>query len=188
MSEFEGERPLTEIRTGRADYQVYENLMEHLEFENKNDLIAQIREAHVALDLGSGDGHSAVALSKFSPNLEEIVGVDATTDVNREVIGELPFRQERTYLNEFLKGNTTHFDIVLISGVPDHRIRKENYRKLAESVSPEGLVIETGETKLDDTEMGIYFDKAYTPKRKQMIGFKDAVWKKKIEAIESLTK
>lgn len=124
--------------------------------DNQPSIQATLTQARTLADFGSRLGNTATALCSFCANATQIHTVDFDTPIDRELKrqilsqGKRVIEHEQT-ITEFLQqaANNT-IDIVTIGAVPQHLLDKhQGYQNLHRAVTPNGLVLEFFDTKLD---------------------------------------
>lgn len=185
MADEMGERPLGEIRTGQAEFGIYQVLLEQLEDKDdtkSQEVLARAKEAKNALDLGSGSGESIKSLKENSPQLEIIDAVDRLmkpAENALKTVNPTEVTHYEQYINQFLSTPPHRYDLVVMSGVPDHNIKSETqYQKLADAIRDGGILVETGDTNLTEKEMQRHFDKILETKYSALF-VSNRIWQKK---------
>jgi trans-aconitate methyltransferase len=130
--------------------QTIEDNFSNLGFQNLLD------QVEVGIDLGCGRGKSTQALVDLCPNLKEVHAVDLLEEIlpddfnfGREVDLTTYTKLIGDFLKEASSGKITA-DLVLIASVPTHYIQ---YPDLSGTIKNGGLVIEIGDTYLDQDAM-----------------------------------
>jgi hypothetical protein len=118
--------------------------------------IPELRDSKVMVDLGCGrQCFTSRGLMPLCPNLERIYTVDK--NVFPEV--RLPFHirhfNHLTTMNKFLQTRKTlKADVIVIGSVPIHNLHKEDgYKNLYSRTQSGGIVIEIGDTNLNQESM-----------------------------------
>lgn len=177
------ETPIKEIKTGNFDPREYELIRMGLtETEGNENVIKSLDHVRNALDLGSGQGNSAIGITTLAPNVQEIETVDIAMSIWPWVIDDLKpikIHHHRMRINNFLKRNTAKFDLINLGSVPNHNIKTDaDYANLANACQTNGLVVESGETHLSNQQMQTDFNEVYYAPW-NFFPHRTRIWKKK---------
>jgi spermidine synthase len=124
------------------------------------DLARRIRDTKKALDLGSGLGGSVQNVVDHAQP-EEMHAVEAHPNRvkalknkrNLVLPENVKWVVHGAEINDFLENNEEEFDLINIANVPEHDHNIEEYKLLTGALAPGGVMIQTGDTQLNEEEL-----------------------------------
>ncbi|OGD76898.1 hypothetical protein A2368_02440 [Candidatus Collierbacteria bacterium RIFOXYB1_FULL_49_13] len=150
-------------RTDRKDFEesLHRDLLDDLmgvAAEKGYDTKGEMQEAKVVWDLGAGAGTGSVVLAELCPEAE-IWAVDPHQEVVTEVKKLERFHQSKEPMQEFVRKHPKNADVIYMASLKNPELRPDDYQALFDALEPGGIVIETGDTKLNKEEMAKRFRK-----------------------------
>lgn len=130
----------------------------------------------IGFDLGSGKGESTLTLMHLFPEIKTICTVDANyrnpsglaTNFDGKII------HHESMILDFLKNIKTKADVIMIASVPSHQLKSvEDYGLLKKRLSHGGLILQIGDTELQDIPMNNQFKQLVSAEDP---GFGGSIW------------
>ena len=148
-----------------------------------------LKEARTILDMGSGiTGASVKQLLTICPNAEKIITVDLAFTTNLgSPPGKINHQHHETNISTYLKEGKDEVDVVCFAHVPGYNPGPEDYKNLDRLVKERGIIIQVGDTVLDEDEMKKYFKLAVdiAPTKKGDYPQYHRIWVKKTVSVNS---
>lgn len=130
----------------------YNKVRYYSDDNSENILGNKFKTARIILDLGSGQGDSVNSILKFTPSIQYIYTVDSEFS-SIQLNSDIPNKHFKEDIIHFLGYNSIGADIIILRGVPTHNLNFQDYVNLYKNTSPEGILLEFGDTLLNEEIM-----------------------------------